>query len=114
MIFGGKIYNSLKAVMTFKIVTVMGFLLVLALFFSHASTWVEIFTGFFKFGNIPTGNGDEVVNIFSSLLSGKFPSLGIAAFGLLSSLVAISGQGGLTNTPISNYTRDQEIGRAHV
>ncbi|RPI76563.1 MAG: hypothetical protein EHM42_14680, partial [Planctomycetaceae bacterium] len=27
MVFGGKIYNSLKAVMTFKIVTVMGFLL---------------------------------------------------------------------------------------
>jgi len=115
MIFGGKIYNSLKAVMTFKIVTVMGFLLVLALFFSHASTWVEIFTGFFKFGNIPTGNGDEVVNIFSSMLNGNFPSLGIASFGLLSSLVAISGQGGLTNTPISNYTRDQGWGMgSHV
>ena len=115
MVFGGKIYNSLKAVMTFKIVSVMGFLGILALFFSHGSTWVEIFTGFFKFGNVPTGNGDEVVNIFSSLMQGKVPSLGIATFGLLSSLVAISGQGGLTNTPISNYTRDQGWGMgAHV
>jgi len=115
MIFGGKIYNSLKAVMTFKIVTVMGFLLVLSLFFSHASTWVEIFSGFFKFGNIPTGNQNEVVNIFHSLWNGQFPTLGIAAFGTLSSLVAISGQGGLSNTPISNYTRDQGWGMgAHV
>lgn len=115
MIFGGKIYNSLKAVMTFKIVTVMGFLLVLAVFFSHSSTWVEIFTGFFKFGNIPTGQGNEVVNLFASLWDGKIPSLGIKEIGLLSALVAISGQGGLTNTPISNYTRDQGWGMgAHV
>ena len=115
MVFGGKIYNSLKAVMTFKIVTVMGFLLILALFFSHGSTWVEIFTGFFKFGNIPTGNGNEVVNLFSTLLDGKLPTLGIKEIGLLSALVAISGQGGLTNTPISNYTRDQGWGMgAHV
>src|SRR5262245_65708169 len=33
----------------------------------------------------------------------------------LSALVAISGQGGLSNTPISNYTRDQGWGMgAHV
>jgi Mn2+/Fe2+ NRAMP family transporter len=35
LIFGGKIYNSLKAVMTFKIVAVMGFLLILAIGYSH-------------------------------------------------------------------------------
>jgi len=39
LIFGGKIYNALKAVMTFKIVAVFGFLAFLALFFSTASTW---------------------------------------------------------------------------
>src|SRR5579859_1201809 len=30
LIFGGKIYNSLKAVMTFKLIVVLGFLLILA------------------------------------------------------------------------------------
>src|SRR5262249_51692033 len=55
LIFGGKIYNSLKAIMTFKLVTIMGFLLILAIGYSHASTWIEIFSGFFKFGTVPVG-----------------------------------------------------------
>lgn len=116
MVFGGKIYNSLKAVMTFKIITVMGFLLILSLFFSRPSTWIEILSGFFKFGNIPTGEGNQIENVFAALLGGKpLPHLDIATMGLLSSLVAISGQGGLSNTPISNYTRDQGWGMgAHV
>ena len=37
MIFGGKIYNTLKALMTFKVVTVLSFLLFLAIFFSTAA-----------------------------------------------------------------------------
>ena len=53
LLFGGKIYNSLRAVMTFKIVVVFGFLLFLAFFFSQPSTWVEILSGFFKFGTVP-------------------------------------------------------------
>src|SRR5437868_6727340 len=39
--------------MTFKIVTVMGFLIVLAVLESHAGTWKEIFSGFVKFGDVP-------------------------------------------------------------
>jgi len=116
MIFGGKIYNSLKLLMTFKIVTVMGFLLFLALFFSQASTWREIITGFFKFGNVPTGVGNEVRNVFVDLWQGRsLPTFDVRMMGLLSALVAISGQGGLSNTPISNYTRDQGWGMgSHV
>lgn len=71
LIFGGKVYRSLKALMTFKIVVVLGFLMVLAVFYSNADTWKEIGSGFFRFGTIPTrmpedknGNGildpDEV------------------------------------------------------
>ena len=37
LIFGGKIYNTLKVVMSFKIVTVLGFLLFVAIFFSSAA-----------------------------------------------------------------------------
>ncbi|HVJ85881.1 MAG TPA: Nramp family divalent metal transporter [Caulifigura sp.] len=53
LIFGGKVYRSLKALMTFKIVVVLGFLMVLAVFYSNADTWKEIGSGFFRFGTIP-------------------------------------------------------------
>ncbi|MGH7138200.1 MAG: hypothetical protein ACREHD_20810, partial [Pirellulales bacterium] len=66
LIFGGKVYNTLKVVMTFKIFTVFGFLLVLGIFQSNLSTWVEILTGFFKFGNVPTA-GDQIDNVFLSV-----------------------------------------------
>jgi hypothetical protein len=177
LIFGGKIYNSLKVVMSFKIVTVFGFLLILAFCFSQASTWGEIFGGFLRFGNVPVvrgedtnGNGrldpgedwdndghldvveerfqptidtngdgvadeyadvdgdgkpdkfrdldgdgicdgDNVDNIFLSLWQGRgFPLVNLGMISLLCAMVAISGQGGLSNTPLSNYTRDQGWG----
>ncbi len=228
LIFGGKIYNSLKAIMTFKIVSVMGFLLVLAIFQSHWRTWAEIASGFVKFGNVPIRSiedrnhngkldpgedwdgdgkldviepslalvfdtdgdgkpdatdinnrgkpdpmvnigtaqdpiwwpdidvdgkpdqyvpvdidgdgvldglypvdanhdgkldafididgdgirdGDNVENIFVSVYKGHgFPVVDWTMIAFLSALVAISGNGGLSNTPISNYTRDQGWG----
>jgi hypothetical protein len=228
LIFGGKIYNALKAIMTFKIVTVMGFLLILAIFQSHWRTWAEIASGFVKFGSVPirsvedrnhngkldpgedwdgdgkldviepslalvfdtdgdgkpdatdingTGkpdpmvnigtakepiwwpdlnrdgkpdefvpvdvngdgkpdglypvdanhdgqldafididkdgirDGDNIENIFLSFFTGRgLPKIDWTMIAFLSALVAISGNGGLTNTPISNYTRDQGWG----
>jgi len=138
LVFGGKIYNALKAVMSFKIITVMGFLIVLAIFQSHWQTWAEISSGFLKFGSVPIhsieetnpGNapgqtkasndgippGSEVQNVFVSLwTNGKLPHVDWAMIAFLSALVAISGNGGLSNTPISNYTRDQGWGMgSHV
>ncbi|HEV3024906.1 MAG TPA: Nramp family divalent metal transporter, partial [Pirellulales bacterium] len=180
LIFGGKIYNSLKAVMSFKIVTVFGFLLVLGFFYSQGSTWTEIFSGFVKFGNVPVVrdedanrngrldpgedwdgdghldvdenlpptidtdqdgqpdawadidgdgrpdmyidrdgdghcDGDNVENVFLSMLEGRgFPRMNLHIMALLCAMVAISGQGGLSNTPLSNYTRDQGWGMGHL
>src|SRR5580704_7841559 len=139
LIFGGKIYNALKAIMTFKIVSVMGFLLILAIFQSHWKTWAEISSGFFKFGSVPIHSveeppgdkapvaandkesdavppGAETQNAFVSLWeTGKLPHVDWAMIAFLSALVAISGNGGLSNTPISNYTRDQGWGMgSHV
>ena len=55
-----------------------------------------------------------VTNIISDLLSGKgFPDIDWALIASLSALVAISGSGGLSNTPISNYTRDEGWGMGH-
>ncbi len=155
MIIGGKIYNTLKALMTFKIVTVLGFLMFLAIFFSTADTWREILTGFVKFGTVPVqrvevangarvldrGEGRsndgqsgvvdqglpltvegtavgkpvvEVENIFVALFTGRpFPDIDFSTIALLAAFTAIAGSGGLSNTPISNYTRDQGWGMGH-
>ena len=45
MLFGGKIYNSLKAVMSFKLVAVISFLLFLGIFFAKPESWADILTG---------------------------------------------------------------------
>jgi hypothetical protein len=60
LFFGGKIYNSLRIIMTVKIVLVFGFLLTLAVFFSSPATWVEIGSGFVQFGNVPIERAEKV------------------------------------------------------
>jgi hypothetical protein len=114
---GGKIFNSLKVVMTFKLIVVFGFLMFLALFYSTWDTWREIGLGFFQVGTVPVKSPDpadtapRVANLFTALLSGEgFPALDLSMIGFLAAMAAISGNGGLTNTPISNYTRDQGWG----
>ena len=164
MLFGGKIYSAIKAIMTVKIFVVLGFLLIVSLMYSSASTWKEIFSGFVKVGNFPVkrgedlngngildpgedwdgdgrldeieedtnGNGkldpeedldndgirdgDNVENIFLALFQGKpLPSVDLSMMAFLSAFIAIAGSGGLSNSVISNYTRDQGWGMgAHV
>ncbi len=179
LFFGGKVYNSVKIVMGVKLVVVVGFLLFLAVFYTHTRTWVEIGTGFVKFGNVPiqcdedrNGNGildpgedwdgdgwldvverrleasidtngdgkpddwekdadgkrikhvdldgdgfrdgDNIDNIFVSLFTrGEFPEIDFTLIALIAALAAIAGNGGLTNTATSNYTRDQGWGMGH-
>ena len=72
--------------------------------------------GFFRFGTVPVhGVGEDAVdNIFLSLLRGDgFPAVDLGTIGLLAAFAAIAGQGGLTNTPLSNYTRDQGWGMGY-
>ncbi len=175
LIFGGKIYNSLKVVMSFKLIAVISFLLFLGIFFTRPATWTEIVTGLFKVGTVPiycdedkNGNSlldpgedfdadgrldvDEALlpsidtdgdgkpdawakdakgkeikfqdvdgdgkrdgynteNVFVLLLKErKLPILNLSLIATLGSLAAIAGNGGLTNAPISNFTRDQGWG----
>ena len=113
LIVGGKIYNSLKAIMTFKIVVVLGFLSIVAIFHSSPSTWYEIFGGFFHFGSLPSGPS-ETTNVFVSVFSGKgVPEIDFSTIALLAAFAAIAGSGGLSNSAISNYTRDQGWGMGH-
>lgn len=127
LLIGGRIYNSLKVVTTFKLAYVGGFLVFLALFFSTPKTWIELSSGFFKFGNVPVisdqdtnKNGKEdpgeephvvkMDNLFSATFAGRPLMMDLSMVGLIMAMAAISGNGGLTNTPISNYTREQGWG----
>ncbi|HEV7280347.1 MAG TPA: Nramp family divalent metal transporter [Pirellulaceae bacterium] len=116
LVLGGKVYNSLKAIMAFKLVVVVGFLLFLAIGYSTWDTWAEIFSGFFKFGNVPVASpdGPAVKNAIVSVASGEgFPVIDFSMIGIIAAMAAICGNGGLTNTPISGYTRDQGWGMGH-
>lgn len=116
LVFGGKVYNSLKAVMTFKIAVVFGFLLLVAALFSKPATWYEIGSGFVKFGSVPVaatepGGTPGTVNVFSEWWHGrKLPPIDMKMIAVLGALAAISGNGGLTNTALSGYVRDQGWG----
>jgi Mn2+/Fe2+ NRAMP family transporter len=114
LIFGGKVYNSLKAIMTFKIAVVFGFLLIVAGFYSTPETWVDIFTGFFKFGSIPVLDSNATTpgtdNLFLAWWHGRDITFDASMIGVLGALAAISGNGGLTNTALSGYARDQGWG----
>jgi hypothetical protein len=116
MIFGGKAYNSIKAVMNVKIVVVLGFLLFVAMFYSTADTWREILTGFVKFGAVPVaaaepGGAPHIDNLFVAWWEGRgIPDVDLSMIAVLGALAAISGNGGLTNTTTSVYTRDQGWG----
>lgn len=124
---GGKVYNSIKALMTFKLIFVLGFLLFIAFRYSTLDTWKEIGSGFFEFGNVPvvpaedtnkngkqdegeSAHGPNVDNVFLAWGQGRSVAFDLSLLGVLASMVAISGNGGLTNTPISSFTRDQGWG----
>ena len=89
LIFGGKIYTALERVMVTKLVLILAYLGFVALFFTHASTWWEIGTGFYRFGSLPSGEINWAT---------------LAAFS------AVAGAGGLTNAAFSNYARDKGWG----
>lgn len=128
LLFGGKVYNSMKALMTFKLFAVFGFLLFLAVMFSTTQTWKDIGTGFFKFGTIPViaegdtnqngkhdagepEHGSNLDNVFTALWNGRtLRPIDYSLLGFLAAMAALAGNGGLTNTPVSNYTRDQGWG----
>ena len=161
LIFGGKIYDSLKVLMSFKLIAVISFLLFLGIFFAKPTHWIEIVSGLFKFGSVPvvkgedlngnglldpgedfdkdghlddvepvterdkvgrvkkfqdldgdgTYDGNNVENVFIELFQrGRLPKVDFTLIAMIAGLAAIAGNGGLTNTPISNFTRDQGWG----
>ncbi len=110
LVFGGKIYNSIKVVLSAKVVVVLGFLLFLAFTQTDWETWRSIVTGFFQFGTVPTGP-TSTDNVFAAMAQGRpLPSIDFTYVATLAAFASIAGSGGLTNAVISNYTRDQGWG----
>jgi hypothetical protein len=110
LIFGGKIYNSIKAVLSAKVVIVLGFLLLLAVTQTSWETWSKILGGFVQFGTVPTGN-TSTDNVFAAMAQGRpLPAIDFTHVATLAAFASIAGSGGLTNAVISNYTRDQGWG----
>jgi hypothetical protein len=180
LFFGGKVYNSLKVIMSIKVVYVLVFLIFLAVCFSRLEHWKEVGRGLIGIGTVPvsrgedangngvldpgedwdsdgrldtiepaiaasvdanedgkpeawsdhngdgrvdlndryqdldrdgTRDGDNVDNFFVALWEGRgMLPLQLGMIGMITAMVAISGSGGLTNTSISGYTRDQGWG----
>lgn len=111
---GGKVYNTLQFVMTIKVFAVLGFCLFLGLFFVDLAGWVDVFSGFVKFGNVPTTDAsgkDTVTNVFTQFFSdGTLPVLALGNIAMLGAFAGYAGGGGLSNSTYSNFVRDKGWG----
>jgi len=114
VLIGGKVYNTLQFVMTIKVFTVLGFCLFLGLFFVGLEGWIDVFSGFFKFGNMPTTDidgKDTVTNAFTHFWStGTLPVLALGNIAMLGAFAGYAGGGGLSNSAYSNFVRDKGWG----
>jgi hypothetical protein len=124
----------MKIVMGAKLIIIFGFLITVGVLFARPASWVEIVTGFLKVGTVPVkveatpgpapaaqAAGEatraplqNTENVFQTLLTeGRLPKLDWSLIAVIAGLAAIAGNGGLTNAPISNFTRDQGWGMGH-
>ena len=109
LVFGGKVYNALKLMMTTKIVFVFSFLIFLAIFYSSWATWADILSGLFKVGTVPAAGGGTT-NVLLDLWRGLPIAVDREALTTFTAFAAIAGVGGLQQASISNYTREQGWG----
>ena len=59
ILVGGKIYNTMQAVMTTKVFAVLGFCLIIGVLFVSPANWANVFSGFFKVGNVPVVQAED-------------------------------------------------------
>lgn len=114
VLVGGKVYDLLQAVMTAKVVIVLGFCFAIGLTCVSAESWWNVFSGFVKFGNVPVQNnsgGESVVNAFAYRWThGDWPVVSTASLIALGAFVGYAGGGGLANSTYSNFVRDKGWG----
>jgi len=114
VLFGGRIYNTLQAVMSVKVFGVLGFSLAMGLLFVGPTNWWNVVSGFTKFGTIPVpdGRGGEVaVNAFAHFArEGVWPTVSLANIAVLGAFAGYAGGGGLGNSLYANFVRDKGWG----
>ena len=114
VLVGGKVYNTLQAVMTAKVVFVLGFCLLIGVLWVSAEGWWNVFSGFVKFGHVPVADGqggEKLVNVFGHFFAhGEWPVIALANIAVLGAFAGYAGGGGLSNSTYSNYVRDKGWG----
>ena len=114
ILVGRKVYNMLQAIMTAKVVIVLGFCLILGLTCVSPANWWNVFSGFVKFGNVPVSDGqggEKVVNAIAERWeTGQWPVIATTSFIMLGAFAGYAGGGGLANSTYSNFVRDKGWG----
>ncbi|MBX3412437.1 MAG: Nramp family divalent metal transporter [Pirellulales bacterium] len=114
VLVGGKIYNMLQAVMTFKVLFVLGFCTAVGVLFVSPENWWNVFSGFARFGNVPIVDehgGEQVVNALAYYQQhGAWPAVALANIAVLGAFAGYAGGGGLANSTYSNFVRDKGWG----
>jgi hypothetical protein len=118
VLVGGKVYNTLQAVMTAKVLFVLGFCVAIAVLFVSPENWWNVFSGFMKFGNVPIADGaggETVANLFDYYRAhDAWPVVSLASIAVLGAFAGYAGGGGLSNSTYSNYVRDKGWGMGQL
>lgn len=117
VLIGGKVYNMLQWIMTVKVVAVLGFCLIIGATCVSAANWWNVFSGFVKFGTVPTivDGHETTVNIFQQYLKdGTWPLIALGNIAVLGAFAGYAGGGGLGNATYSNFVRDKGWGMGSV
>ena len=119
VLLGGKVYNMLQAVMTVKVLFILGFCFTVGVMFVEPADWWNIFSGFLKFGNVPVSDGkggETLVNAVEQYATtGSWPAIALSNIAVLGAFAGYAGGGGLSNSTYSNFVRDKGWGMgSHV
>ncbi len=117
VLLGGKVYNILQAIMTVKVVVVLGFCLLVGTLFVSPANWWNVFSGFLKFGTVPTvvDGRETTVNLAQHWLrEGTWPLVALSNIAVIGAFAGYAGGGGLSNATYSNFVRDKGWGMGSV
>jgi hypothetical protein len=117
-LFGGRVYNSLQAIMSAKVAVVLGFCLAIGVLLVAPENWWNVVSGFGRFGTVPVDDGqggETAVNVLGEFLrDGHWPAISLANIALLGAFAGYAGGGGLGNSLYANYVRDKGWGMGRL
>ncbi len=117
VLVGGKVYNMLQAIMTLKVAVVLIFCLIVGICFVSSANWWNVFSGFVKFGTVPTvvEGHETTVNVLQHWWSeGTWPVIALGNIAVIGAFAGFAGGGGLSNATYSNFVRDKGWGMGSV